>query len=122
MSECSSASRGCAFSAVGSTALSTATSGPGLVGALLVGMQVEKALKKPLVGANHLSGHVFAIFALNAETKPPDLARFRVIRVTPCQRNDLQRTKTAEPLTRLRRPSFTHSFAICCAIAGGTAA
>jgi len=41
------------------------TSGPGLVGALLVGVQVGKALAwalgKPVVGVNHLLGHAFAI-------------------------------------------------------------
>jgi N6-L-threonylcarbamoyladenine synthase len=42
------------------------TSGPGLVGALLVGVQVAKALAmawdKPLVGVNHLEGHLLAAF------------------------------------------------------------
>ncbi len=42
------------------------TSGPGLVGALLVGVQVGKALaaswEKPLVGVNHLEGHLVAAF------------------------------------------------------------
>ena len=42
------------------------TSGPGLVGALLVGVQVAKALslswQKPLVGVNHLEGHLLASF------------------------------------------------------------
>ncbi len=42
------------------------TSGPGLVGALLVGVQVAKALaaawEKPLVGVNHLEGHLVAAF------------------------------------------------------------
>ncbi len=42
------------------------TSGPGLVGALLVGVQVAKALSlawdKPLVGVNHLEGHLLAAF------------------------------------------------------------
>jgi N6-L-threonylcarbamoyladenine synthase len=42
------------------------TSGPGLVGALLVGVQVAKALalawRKPLVGVNHLEGHLVAAF------------------------------------------------------------
>jgi N6-L-threonylcarbamoyladenine synthase len=40
------------------------TRGPGLVGALLVGVQMAKAMafawKKPLVGVNHLEGHLFA--------------------------------------------------------------
>ncbi len=42
------------------------TSGPGLVGALLVGVQVAKALaaawERPLVGVNHLEGHLVASF------------------------------------------------------------
>jgi N6-L-threonylcarbamoyladenine synthase len=48
------------------------TSGPGLVGALLVGVQVAKALAfawdKPLARVNHLEGHLLAAF-LSAE--PP---------------------------------------------------
>jgi N6-L-threonylcarbamoyladenine synthase len=48
------------------------TSGPGLVGALLVGVQVAKALavawEKPLVKVNHLEGHLLASFL--AETPP----------------------------------------------------
>src|ERR1700724_1965910 len=42
------------------------TQGPGLVGALLVGITYGKtlaaALKKPLVPVNHLEGHVHAVF------------------------------------------------------------
>jgi N6-L-threonylcarbamoyladenine synthase len=42
------------------------TSGPGLVGALLVGVQAAKALalawQKPLVRVNHLEGHLVAAF------------------------------------------------------------
>ena len=42
------------------------THGPGLVGALLVGITYGKtlaqALGKPLVGVNHLAGHVHAVF------------------------------------------------------------
>jgi N6-L-threonylcarbamoyladenine synthase len=41
------------------------TRGPGLVGALLVGVQVAKALAfatgKPLVGVNHIEGHLLAV-------------------------------------------------------------
>jgi N6-L-threonylcarbamoyladenine synthase len=48
------------------------TSGPGLVGALLVGVQVAKALsegwRKPLVRVNHLEGHLVAAFL---SEKPP---------------------------------------------------
>jgi len=42
------------------------TQGPGLVGSLLIGVQIAKALAwslgKPLVGVNHLDGHLFAIY------------------------------------------------------------
>jgi N6-L-threonylcarbamoyladenine synthase len=42
------------------------TSGPGLVGALLVGVETAKALAlaldKPVVGVNHLAGHLAAAF------------------------------------------------------------
>jgi len=42
------------------------TSGPGLVGALLVGVQVAKALslawERPLARVNHLEGHLLAVF------------------------------------------------------------
>lgn len=42
------------------------TQGPGLVGALLVGITYGKtlaaALKKPLIAVNHLAGHVHAVF------------------------------------------------------------
>jgi N6-L-threonylcarbamoyladenine synthase len=42
------------------------TQGPGLVGALLVGMTYGKVLAmslgKPLIGVNHLAGHVHAVF------------------------------------------------------------
>jgi N6-L-threonylcarbamoyladenine synthase len=42
------------------------TCGPGLVGALLVGVETAKALayalERPLVGVNHLAGHLAAVF------------------------------------------------------------
>jgi len=45
--------------------LIAATSGPGLLGALLVGVQVGKALaaalELPFIGVNHLEGHLLAI-------------------------------------------------------------
>lgn len=54
------------------------TYGPGLVGALLVGLSVAKALTfaldKPLIGVNHLEGHVFANFIADDELEPPFLA------------------------------------------------
>ena len=55
------------------------TKGPGLVGALLVGLTYGKvlsyALKKPLIGVNHLEGHVHAVLleAAMAGKQPPEL-------------------------------------------------
>jgi N6-L-threonylcarbamoyladenine synthase len=53
------------------------TSGPGLVGALLVGVQVAKALacawEKPLVGVNHLEGHLVAAFLADPPPRFPFL-------------------------------------------------
>ena len=54
------------------------TYGPGLVGALLVGLSAAKGLAlgsgKPLIGVNHLEGHVFANFLADPELEPPFLA------------------------------------------------
>lgn len=54
------------------------THGPGLVGALLVGVSVAKALSFatdiPLVGVNHLEGHIFANFLSHPELEPPFMA------------------------------------------------
>ncbi len=53
------------------------TSGPGLQGALLVGLQVAKSLAlaagKPLVGINHLEGHLLAIRLAADAPEPPFL-------------------------------------------------
>ena len=54
------------------------TYGPGLVGALLVGVAAAKAISfaadKPLVGVNHMEGHIFANFLSHPELEPPFLA------------------------------------------------
>jgi N6-L-threonylcarbamoyladenine synthase len=54
------------------------TRGPGLVGALLVGVQVGKSLALasglPLVGVNHLEGHLLAILLEQRTPEPPWLA------------------------------------------------
>ncbi len=54
------------------------TYGPGLVGALLVGLSAAKSLAwatdKPLIGVNHLEGHVFANFLADASLEPPFMA------------------------------------------------
>lgn len=55
----------------------TPTYGPGLVGALLVGLSYAKALSyatgKPLVGVNHVQGHIAANYITHRDLKPPFL-------------------------------------------------
>ena len=55
----------------------TPTYGPGLVGALLVGLSYAKALSfainKPLVGVNHIQGHIAANYITYPDLKPPFL-------------------------------------------------
>ena len=55
----------------------TPTYGPGLVGALLVGLSYAKALSyainKPLVGVNHIEGHIAANYITYKELEPPFL-------------------------------------------------
>jgi len=51
------------------------TYGPGLIGSLLVGLSVAKAMAYaqniPLVGVNHLEAHIYANFLEHNEIKPP---------------------------------------------------
>lgn len=53
----------------------TPTYGPGLVGALLVGLSYAKALSfaidKPLVGVNHIQGHIASNYITYKELEPP---------------------------------------------------
>ncbi|MGC8690273.1 tRNA (adenosine(37)-N6)-threonylcarbamoyltransferase complex transferase subunit TsaD [Caldisericum sp.] len=46
--------------------LISVTKGPGLIGSLLVGVEAAKslsfALDKPLIGVNHLEGHIYSLF------------------------------------------------------------
>ena len=53
------------------------TYGPGLVGALLVGVAEAKAIayakKKPLVGVHHIEGHVSANYIEHTDLEPPFL-------------------------------------------------
>lgn len=55
----------------------TPTYGPGLVGALLVGVSYAKALSfainKPLVGVNHIHGHIASNYLTYKELEPPFL-------------------------------------------------
>lgn len=51
------------------------TKGPGLVGALVIGIAHAKALAfaagKPLIGVNHMQGHISAAYIENKELEPP---------------------------------------------------
>ncbi len=51
------------------------TYGPGLVGALLVGVSAAKAIAyaagKPLVGVHHIEGHISANYIENSDLEPP---------------------------------------------------
>lgn len=54
-----------------------ATYGPGLVGALLVGLSAAKgiayAINKPFVGVNHIEGHISANYIADKDLQPPFL-------------------------------------------------
>src|SRR5215471_19367491 len=54
------------------------TNGPGLVGSLLVGVSYAKAmayaLRKPLVGVNHIEGHIYSVCFENPPVEYPALA------------------------------------------------
>lgn len=54
------------------------TIGPGLIGSLLVGVSYAKAmayaLKKPLVGVNHIEGHIYSVCFENPPVAHPALA------------------------------------------------
>jgi N6-L-threonylcarbamoyladenine synthase len=51
------------------------TYGPGLVGSLLIGLSFAKALSYsldiPLIGINHIEGHIFANFLEHPDVSPP---------------------------------------------------
>ena len=54
------------------------TQGPGLIGSLMVGVSYAKglatALKKPLIGVNHIEGHVYSVAFENPAVEYPALA------------------------------------------------
>lgn len=61
--------------ALGDVSLIAATQGPGLVGSLLVGLMLAKALafakEIPFIGVNHIEGHIYANFLAHEELEPP---------------------------------------------------
>lgn len=60
---------------LGDIAAIAVTYGPGLVGALLVGVSAAKAIsfasKIPLVGVHHINGHISANYLEHSELEPP---------------------------------------------------
>ena len=59
------------------------TRGPGLAGALVVGLNTAKGLALgaglPLVGVNHLEAHIYSAWVYNAEESPPPEPHFPLI-------------------------------------------
>jgi N6-L-threonylcarbamoyladenine synthase len=57
-----------------------ATRGPGLAGSLVVGLNLAKGLALgrglPLVGVNHLEGHIYSAWVHNADEAPPPEPQF----------------------------------------------
>ncbi len=66
------ADAGCTMDDIDAVAV---TDRPGLVGALLVGVSFAKSLayayQKPLVGVNHLRGHIATAYLMDEQLKPP---------------------------------------------------
>ena len=66
-----------AFSSVNPSELDliAVTHGPGLIGALLVGLSLAKGLSMslgiPLIGVNHIEAHVFSVFLSYPDLSPP---------------------------------------------------
>jgi N6-L-threonylcarbamoyladenine synthase len=64
--------------AFGDVDLIGVTQGPGLVGALLIGLSTAKAyalaLGKPIVGVHHIKAHICAAYLEHTDLKPPFLA------------------------------------------------
>lgn len=59
------------------------TRGPGLAGSLVVGMNTAKGLALagglPLVGVNHLEGHIYSAWVHSADVPPPPEPRFPLL-------------------------------------------
>lgn len=59
------------------------TQGPGLAGSLVVGMNMAKGLSlgtgKPLIGVNHLEGHIYSAWLYRAETTAHQPPRFPLL-------------------------------------------
>jgi len=59
------------------------TQGPGLAGSLVVGVNMAKGLAiatgKPLIGVNHLEGHIYSSWLYRAEASPHQPPRFPLL-------------------------------------------
>ncbi|HTZ57788.1 MAG TPA: tRNA (adenosine(37)-N6)-threonylcarbamoyltransferase complex transferase subunit TsaD [Acidobacteriaceae bacterium] len=59
------------------------TEGPGLAGALLVGVAYAKslafALAKPLIAVNHLEGHIHAVLLAHSQTLDPEIRSLALV-------------------------------------------
>ena len=59
------------------------TRGPGLAGSLVVGLNAAKGLAlgadKPLVGVNHLEGHIYSAWVYDAGETPPPAPQFPLL-------------------------------------------
>ncbi|MBI5700014.1 tRNA (adenosine(37)-N6)-threonylcarbamoyltransferase complex transferase subunit TsaD [Candidatus Saganbacteria bacterium] len=87
------------------------TYGPGLVGSLLVGLCAAKALawslKKPLIGVNHLEGHIYSNFLYPLSSLPLNKGEM--------SRANLSRVPSREPRDR---GGISFPF-ICLIVSGG---
>ena len=59
------------------------TRGPGLAGSLVVGVNMAKSLalaaRKPIIGINHLEGHIYSAWLYLANTSPHQAPRFPLL-------------------------------------------
>ena len=98
------------------------THAPGLVGALLVGLQTAKAIAwvtgKPLVGVHHLAGHLAAVFLepdpppmphLGADRRRAATPRWSGSTATPTWRSSARRATTRPARRSTRAPSCSAS-------------
>ena len=91
------------------------TYGPGLVGALLVGVAEAKAIayakKKPLVGVHHIEGHVSANFR-NPRKNERRRSRRSLRQGSPCHRTRLS-GRTEDRQAGKRRKPARHRLPAC---------
>lgn len=89
------------------------TEGPGLMGSLLVGLSFAKSLSLslniPLIGVNHMQGHILAHF-INTEARQQDIVTQDRIR-----NNELE-TNVQQPISYNQKPTFPF---ICLTVSGG---